>query len=361
MNENNNIKLPDTTKLVVSSSPHFHSGANIRKIMLTVIIALLPSCIAGVIFFGMKALIILALCSITCMFFEELFCRMLKQKSSVGNLSGLLTGLLLGMNLSASTPWWACIIGSLIAIGLGKMIFGGLGYNPFNPALVGRVALLIAFPAILTTWVPANHSNQNKQTTAKIESSTKTTATPTKTKQNIDAKTCATPLGFKNAGGIKKMNISYWDCFIGRIGGCIGETSAIALLIGGLLLIYLKLIRWEIPLTFILTVAIITGLYYLLTGDNVEKIDPLYHILSGGIFLGAFFMATDMVTSPMSRIGAIIMGIGCGIITSAIRIWGSYPEGVSFSILFMNALVPLIDKYTTGKPFGTRKKQEAKA
>ena len=343
------VKLPDTSKLIVSSSPHFHDKQNVQKIMLIVILALMPACVAGVVVFGLRALWVLSVCSLSCVLFEALFCKLLKKPVSVTNYSALLTGILLGMNLSAVTPWWVCVIGALLAIGLGKMIYGGLGYNPFNPALVGRVGLLIAFPGIMTTWVKP------------VEKIT-TWVRP------IDGMTTATPLG--TLGVLKhwdpaqimqtgQQSLSYWDCFFGRMGGCIGETSVLAILIGGLILICFKLIRWQVPVTFIGTVLLFAGVAYSFGGDAYAP--PLFHLLAGGLFLGAFFMATDMVTSPMSASGAVIFGIGCGIITSVIRLWGSYPEGVSFSILFMNALTPMIDRYTTGRPFGTTAKKEVKS
>ncbi len=245
--------------------------------------------------------------------------------------SAALTGLLLAMNLSAGAPWWICILGSLLAIGLGKQLFGGLGYNPFNPALVARVALLIGFPQLMTSWVAPQPGKFFA----------------------CDALTGATPLG---AEGKAVATLS--DLFTGNVGGCLGETSALALLIGGVFLLIRKLIKWQVPASFIGTVAIITGLVH---HFNPELTPPaLYHVLAGGLLIGAFFMATDMVTSPMTGNGALIFGCGCGIITSVIRIWGGYPEGVSFSILFMNALTPLIDRYTIGKPFGyIRVKKEA--
>ncbi len=324
------IKLPDTSKLIVSSSPHFHASQNVSHIMLLVIAALMPACAAGVYLFGWRALQVLVVCSLGCMAVEACFCKLIGKPLSLRDFSALLTGILLAMNLSASTPWWICLVGCLLAIGLGKCIYGGLGYNPFNPALVARVGLLIAFPGAMTTWVK-----------------------PEPGKLLSDAVTTATPLGQLGTDNI--VGHDYMSYFLGTIGGCIGETSALALLIGGLALILLKIIRWQVPAAFIGTVAVITGLAHLASPETTAT--PLFHLLTGGLVLGAFFMATDMVTTPMSVKGGIIFGIGCGIITSVIRIWGNYPEGVSFSILFMNALTPLIDRYTGGKPFGARRKE----
>jgi len=318
------IQMPDTSRLVVSSSPHIRGRENISKIMVQVLIALLPAVIAAVWFFGLHALRVMALCTFGCMAVEILWNAVAKRSpGSWKDGSAALTGILLAMNLSAGSPWWICLLGCLLAIGLGKQIFGGLGFNPFNPALVARVGLLIGFPKTMTSWVVPQPGNWTA----------------------CDALTGATPLA---ATGSELASIS--DLFVGNVGGCLGETSALALLLGGLFLIVRKLIKWEVPVAFIGSVALISGLVHYF---NPEVTPPaLYHVLGGGLMIGAFFMATDMVTSPMTRKGAAIFGLGCGIITSVIRIWGSYPEGVSFSILFMNALTPLIDRYTIGKPFG---------
>jgi electron transport complex protein RnfD len=227
------------------------------------------------------------------------------------------------MNLSAGAPWWLCLLGSLLAIGLGKQLFGGLGFNPFNPALVARVALLIGFPSLMTSWVAPQPGRWLA----------------------CDALSGPTPLG---AQGRAVAGIG--DLFWGQVGGCLGETSAFALLLGGAFLLIRRLIKWQVPASFIGAVAVIAGIAHHVRPDLTPP--ALYHVLAGGLMIGAFFMATDMVTSPMTAHGALIFGCGCGIVTSVIRIWGGYPEGVSFSILFMNALTPLIDRYTIGKPFG---------
>jgi electron transport complex protein RnfD len=325
------VQLPDATRLVVSNSPHIHGNDSISKVMAEVLIALLPAALAAVWFFGLHALRVMALCTLGCIAVEEIWNKCAKRPSSWKDGSAVVTGLLLAMNLSAGAPWWICILGSLLAIGLGKQIFGGLGYNPFNPALVARVALLIGFPQLMTSWV----APQPGAWTA------------------LDAMTGATPLG---ASGAAVATLK--DLFIGNVGGCLGETSALALLIGGAFLIVRKRIKWQVPAAFIATVALISGLVHHV---NPALTPPaIYHVFAGGLMIGAFFMATDMVTSPMTVNGALIFGVGCGLITSVIRIWGGYPEGVSFSILFMNALTPLIDRYTIGKPFGyIRIKKEA--
>lgn len=337
MSETEEIRMPDVGALLVSSSPHLHAPMNVRRIMLIVILTLLPACAMGVLYFGWPALWVLGVSTVSCVVFEALFNRMMGKPSTLGDLSAVLTGVLLGMNLSAATPWWVCVIGGLLAMGLGKHIYGGLGYNPFNPALVARVGLLIAFPGHLTTWVPPDGGQWAVRLGDGAAMDAVTTATPL----------YVIPTALRGGGTV---DYSYLDYFLGRMGGCIGETSAAALLLGGIVLIALRLIRWEVPVAFIGTVFAVTGLVYV-TAPGTQP-TPLFHILAGGLFLGALYMATDMVTSPMTKTGALVFGVGCGLVTCVIRIWGSYPEGVSFAILFMNALVPLIDRYTRRRPFG---------
>ncbi len=311
------IQMPDPARLVVSNSPHIRRGDSVNKIMFTVVLAMLPACLAGIWFFGLAALKVLLLCTVSCVAIEEGWNKLMKRASTWKDGSAILTGILLGMNLNAGVPWWVCILGGVLAIILGKQLFGGLGYNPFNPALVARVGLLIGFPAIMTTW---------------------------NTTRGVDVITAATPLGMEPG------TASLGSLLSGNVGGCLGETSAIALLIGGAILLAFKLIKWQVPLAFLGSVFAITGAAHLISPETTHS--PVFHLLSGGLLLGAFFMATDMVTSPMTKKGALIFGLGCGIMTSAIRLWGSYPEGVSFSILFMNALTPLIDRVSISKPFG---------
>ncbi len=315
------IQMPDPSRLVVSNSPHIRDTQSIHKIMFTVVLAMLPACLAGIWFFGFAALKVLVLCTVSCVVIEESWNKLMKRASSWKDGSAILSGILLGMNLNAGVPWWVCILGALLAIILGKQLFGGLGYNPFNPVLVARVGLLIGLPEIMTTW-----------------------NTPQAGKMVVDTVTAATPLSLEP--GVTSLG----NLLSGNVGGCLGETSAIALLLGGAVLMAFKLIKWQVPLAFIGTVFLITGGAHLISPETTHS--PLFHVLSGGLLLGAFFMATDMVTSPMTKRGAWIFGLGCGIMTSAIRLWGSYPEGVSFSILFMNALTPLIDRGSISKPFG---------
>lgn len=343
--------LPDPSKLVVSSSPHIHSGENISRIMFLVIVSLLPACAAGIYFFGLNALKVILLCTFFCVAIEEICCRIARKPSTIKDGSAALTGVLLAMNLSAGVPWWICLIGAILAIGLAKQLYGGLGYNPFNPALVARVGLLIGFTGIMTTWEPT--TEMLKKSNHPLHSYI----------QKVDSVTCPTPLGIvKEEKNKEKLKIvtgskACAEYAIGNVGGCLGETSALALLVGGLALIVLKIIRWQVPLGFIGTVAVFTGIVHHFSPDTTPS--AVFHLVTGGLFLGAFFMATDMVTSPMTGLGALIFGIGCGLITSVIRIWGSYPEGVSFSILIMNALTPFIDKYTANIPFGYRKPKPA--
>lgn len=312
-------------KWIVSSSPHVHSGDSIQKNMLYVVIALLPAYLVALYYFGVGALAVSVIAIASCIGFEAFIQRfVLKTKVSISDGSAALTGLLLAMNLPSNLPWWMVIIGSMAAIGLGKMCYGGLGNNLFNPALVGRVFLLISFPAAMTVWpVPEPFSMAY-----------------------MDAQTAATPLSFMK---FDQMLPPILNTLIGNEGGSMGEVSAIALLLGGLFLIWKKVITWHIPVSILATVAVFTGIMHLV--DPIAYENPLWHLCSGGLLLGAIFMATDYVTSPMTTHGQLIYGVGIGLITVIIRLWGSYPEGVSFAILLMNATTPLIDKYISPKRF----------
>jgi electron transport complex protein RnfD len=313
------ILMPDMSQVLVSPGPHIHTKETVPKFMFTVVIAMLPACLAGIWFFGFAALKVLLLCTVSCVVLEEGWNKLTKRAPTWKDGSAILTGILLGLNLNAGVPWWVCVLGGILAIILAKQLYGGLGYNPFNPALVARVGLLIGLPEIMTTW------NATRS-------------------MGVDVMTTATPLGMAPA------ETTLGNLFVGNVGGCLGETSALALLIGGAILMAFRLIKWQVPVTYIGTVFIITGIAHWVNPETTYS--PVFHVLSGGLLLGAFFMATDMVTSPMTKRGAWIFGLGCGIMTSLIRLWGSYPEGVSFSILFMNALTPLIDRTTVIKPFG---------
>ena len=322
-------------KLFLTSSPHVHCGETISIVMYNVIIALLPATIVGIYVFGFPALKLVLLCSGFSVLFEFLWQKAFNRKNSAFDGSALVTGLLLALNLPASAPWWVALIGSAVAIIIAKQVFGGLGNNPFNPALVARVFLLISFPVQMTKWMKPVLKGSFL---------------------SPDIVTSATPLGLAkeevmlHGKLIEAKAVSLFDLLIGNVGGCIGEVSAIALIAGGLYLIYRGYVRWQIPAYFILTVFIVTGILWVVNSDIY--VNPFYHVFSGGLILGAFFMATDMVTSPITEKGMIIFGIGCGLLTAVIRLWGGYPEGVSFAILLMNACVPLIDKYTKPKKFG---------
>ncbi|MCF7790980.1 MAG: RnfABCDGE type electron transport complex subunit D [Victivallales bacterium] len=368
------IKLPDPSKLIVSSSPHLHNGSSVRKIMWLVILALMPSCIMGVYYFGFAAFRVLAVCVISSLIFEYIFARMMGRNNDWKDGSAIITGLLMGMLLSAGMPWWVCVIGCFIAIVFGKQVYGGIGFNPFNPACVGRIALIIAFPKMMTTWVPTRFMDKS------FFVFDKSLLSPEKIEQIkgmshlpffhsvIDGVTCATPLGvvqtpFKLGTATEQLVGTVtdwqhvWQYAIGNIGGCIGETSAIALIIGGIFLIAMKVIKWYIPVSYIGTVAVFSTIVHFSMSPPALP-GMVYQVLTGGLLIGAFFMATDMVTTPMTCKGGIIFGVGCGIITCVIRNWGGYPEGVMFSIVLMNALTPLIDRVTANRPFG--KKQTSK-
>lgn len=312
-------------KWIVSSSPHVHSGDSIQKNMLYVVLALLPAYLVALYYFGVGALAVSVIAIASCIGFEAFIQRfVLKTKVSISDGSAALTGLLLAMNLPSNLPWWMVIIGSMAAIGLGKMCYGGLGNNLFNPALVGRVFLLISFPAAMTVWpVPEPFSMAY-----------------------MDAQTAATPLSFMK---FDQMLPPILNTIVGNEGGSMGEVSAIALLLGGLFLMWKKVITWHIPVSILATVAVFTGIMHLV--DPIAYENPLWHLCSGGLLLGAIFMATDYVTSPMTTRGQLLYGVGIGLITVVIRLWGSYPEGVSFAILLMNAATPLIDKYILPKRF----------
>jgi electron transport complex protein RnfD len=316
--------------LMVGSSPHLHSVESIPRIMWSVVAALIPATVVGIYLFGVPALRVISVCVAAAVITEWACLRILNRQESVKDGSAVITGLLLALNLPPQTPSWMCIIGSAFAIIIAKQIFGGLGYNPFNPALAARVLLLIAFPEKMTAyWYK-----------------------PAPISSGIEAITGATPLGILDQGKLDQVaNIPLMDLFLGNINGCIGEVSALALLLGASYLFYRKIITWHIPVSYILTVVFITGILWLI---NPEKnVSPLFHVVAGGLMIGALFMATDMVTSPVTKTGMLIFGAGCGIITSVIRLVpGGFPEGVSFAILLMNAATPLIDRYTRPRVLG---------
>ena len=320
------------SKLIVSSSPHVRSNEDTSYIMKQVIIALLPATLAGVYFFRISAINVIFWCILGSVGFEWLCQKLSKKESTIGDFSAVVTGLLLAFNVPASLPWWMCLAGAAFAIIVVKMVFGGIGNNFVNPALAARAFLLASFPVAMTAWTK--------------------TGVNWVSSGNIDAVTTATPLSFLKAGpqGIQTLTDSgtgLFDMFIGNIGGTIGETSAILLILGGLYLMYKGIINYVIPVFYICTVAI---LMFILGGFNIEF--AMYQMVAGGLMLGAFFMLTDYTTSPMTKKGQIIYAIIAGVITTVIRLYGGYPEGVSYSILFVNVMTPLIDKYTKTKVFG---------
>lgn len=319
-------------KLLISPSPHIHSGDSIEKNMYGVLIALIPAFICSVVFFGMGAIIVTLTSVIACLFFEYVIQKfILKRQPTIWDGSALITGVLLAFNVPSNLPVWIIIIGALVAIGIGKMSFGGLGCNIFNPALVGRVFLLISFPVQMTTWPLAQGFNSSY----------------------VDAATGATPLSLlkeavKSGQSVNSVLtddgfVGYGNMLLGNMGGSLGEVAAFALLIGFAYMLVRKIITWHIPVTIFLTVFIFSGI--LNVCDPEQFATPLFHLLSGGLMLGAIFMATDYVTSPMSHKGMIIYGAGIGVLTVLIRQFGAYPEGMSFAILIMNAFTPLINRY----------------
>ena len=349
--------LPDSEQLVLSSSPHVSTSDTVRKIMLKVLVALLPAVAAGVWYFGLRALAVIVLTTLCCVGAEALWCVLAKKpvKNTIFDGSAAVTGVLLALNMPSTVPVYAPIVGAFLAIWLGKQVYGGIGNNPFNPAIVARVGLLIAFPAAMTMWqAPRNFEKSFGYESFVTLEQVKMYNSGKKT---VDTVTCATPLGHAKMAEKSEMAQAFyshpkmlWNYFIGNRSGCIGETCVPALLLGFVLLVVFKLINWRIPVCFVGTVAIFGAIVHLIS--PAMSPEPLFHVLTGGLLLGAIFMATDMVTSPITPMGAIVFGTGCGVITAVIRFWGNYPEGVSFAILFMNALVPLIDRFCGIRPFG---------
>ncbi|MDL2309702.1 RnfABCDGE type electron transport complex subunit D [Parabacteroides sp. OttesenSCG-928-B22] len=313
--------------LYVSPSPHIHGGDSVSKNMYGVLIALVPAFLVSLYFFGVGALVVTLVSVVSCMLFEFLIQKFLmKKEPTLWDGSALLTGLLLAFNLPSNLPVWIIVIGALAAIGIGKMSFGGLGNNIFNPALVGRVFLLISFPAQMTTWPVPEVMSMNY----------------------TDVETGATILTMLKSGSGDLP--SYTQMLIGERGGSLGEIGAIALLLGLIFMWVRRIISWHIPVSILGTVFLFTGILHLV--NPAEFANPLVHLLSGGLLLGAIFMATDYVTSPMSKKGMLIYGVGIGILTTVIRLFGAYPEGMSFAILIMNAFTPLINTYVKPKHFG---------
>ena len=327
-----------TDLLTVSPSPHIHQELTIPQVMRGVIIAMLPALAFSIYTFGLGAIYVTAIAVFSCIFIEYIIVKyLLNGNPTIWDGSAVITGILLAFNVPTNLPWYIIIIGSFVSVGIGKMAFGGLGNNPFNPALVGRVFLLLSFPVEMTSWpVP--------QATL-----------------SLDATTSATPLGILKDGlrngeplnDLMTQMPSYSDFFFGFQGGSLGEMSAFAMLLGLFYMIYRKIITWHIPVSMVVSIFVFTGIFWLI--DPTQYANPVFHILTGGVMLGAVFMATDYVTSPVTHKGMLIFGVGIGLITVVIRLFGGYPEGVSFAILIMNAFVPLINRYAKPRRYGMEK------
>ena len=318
------------SNLVVSSAPHLVTNMDTTRIMLMVLIGLAPSFLVSIYVFGARVITLTLVCIAASMFFEWAWNKLMHKTQTVGELSAAVTGTLIAFNVPAGLPYWIAIVGCFVAIIVVKQLFGGMGKNIVNPAITARIVLFISFATEMTTWpLP---------------------------KMAADATSTATPLGVLAEGGAELP--SNMQMFLGFIGGSMGEVSAIALLIGGLFLIWKKIISPIIPCCFIGTVFVFALIYYAATGEGDALEMAVFHILAGGVMLGAFFMATDYVTSPLLPMGKVIFGIGCGLITMIIRLWGQYPEGVSFSILIMNCLTPLIENFCQKRLYGGAKKNE---
>ncbi|MCT4598232.1 MAG: RnfABCDGE type electron transport complex subunit D [Vallitalea sp.] len=311
-----------TDKYIVSSSPHIRSNDSTEKIMRDVVIALLPATIFGIYNFGTRALIIVMLCIISSVLAEAMFQKFTNRDITITDYSAVVTGLLLALNLPHTVPYWLPVFGSFVAIIIVKQLFGGLGQNFMNPALGARAFLVISFTGLMTRW-------------------------------ELNGVSTATPLALIKEGATNLPSV--YDTFFGFIGGCIGETSVIAILLGGIYLLARKIINWRIPVLYIGTVFVLA---LILGGKGFDMNYLGYHVFGGGLMIGAFFMATDYSSSPITKTGQVIMGLGCGILTAVIRLYGGYPEGVSFAILIMNLFVPLIDKYTIPRVFGEVAKNE---
>ena len=327
------------SNLVVSASPHMVSPTDTTKIMGTVMLALMPALAVGIYQFGIRALILTVVCVVACVGFEYLFNLIMKRPQTVGDLSAALTGLLLAMNCPSSLPYGIAIVGCFAAVIVVKQLFCGLGQNLVNPAVTARVFMFIAFATEMTTWPVSRVTSLSQDSMVAVD--------------GVDAMTAATALGQLGHGDGTLGSVTYsnLDLFLGNCGGCLGEVSALALLIGGLFLIWRKIISPIIPLTFLATVFVLGFIWGGLDG-------AIFHIVAGGVMLGAFFCATDYVTSPTLPMGKVIFGIGCGLFTMLIRVFASYPEGVSFAILLMNILVPFIDNFCEGKKFPLPKKEK---
>ena len=329
-------------KLIATSSPHIRGNETTRSLMLDVVIAMVPALVAAVIVFGIRALTLTAVSVVACIFWEWLYRKILKKDQTVGDLSAVVTGMLLAFVCPVTLPYWMMILGDAFAILLVKQLYGGIGRNFMNPALAGRAALLACYATAMTTWIDPSASKAGALGVG------------------ADIVTAATPMAMMKEGGLAAVMETYdlQSMFVGNIGGSLGEVSALALLIGGIYLIARKVITWHIPVAYLGTVAVLT---FLFPRGNDPLTFMLYNLLGGGLMLGAFFMATDYVTSPVTSKGRIVFGIGCGLLTVFIRYFGGYPEGVCYSILIMNCTTWLIDKYMRPARFGVVKGEKKEA
>ncbi len=326
--------------LTISGSPHVHTDESIKKIMFSVVYAMVPAMLVSVYFFGLDAVRVIGISVIACVLVEYLIQKyLIKGDVTINDGSAIVTGVLLAFNVPANLPTWIIIVGAIVSIGVAKMAFGGIGKNPFNPALVGRVFLLISFPAQMTSWPLPK---------------------PLFAQTVTDTITGATPLGLLKEGQMAGKTIEqimadpnmpdYIQRMIGFQTGSLGEMSALALFLGAIFMFFRKVITWQIPISYLLSSFIFAGIFWMI--DPTHYADPFFHLITGGLMLGIFYMATDMVSSPMTPKGQIVFGIGCGLLTMIIRLWGAYPEGVSFAILIMNAFAPLINKAFKPTRFG---------
>ncbi|GAB7140197.1 Na+-translocating ferredoxin:NAD+ oxidoreductase RNF, RnfD subunit [Deferribacterales bacterium RsTz2092] len=326
MDNNNKVN----NRFVLSIAPHIHAGANTNRMMFMVVVALTPAIVMSVLLFHRSA-VVYAATIISALLFEAVCSKIMGKEHTLGDFSAFVTSILLAMNLPATAPVWMCIVGSFVAIVIAKMVFGGLGCNPFNPALVARIFLLISFPVQMTTYIAPSMGGVDAVSAATVMSAAKVYS--------------------QAHGGLDGYVLpSAYQSFLGFQAGALGETSAIALLIGGLFLLLARVITWHIPVSFLCTAALLVCTHHWAHPDAI--LPPLVQLFSGGLILGAFFMATDYVTSPLYPAGKLIFGAGCGVITIMIRIFGNYPEGVAFSILVMNAATPLLDRYLRPRAYG---------
>ncbi|MFO8054616.1 MAG: RnfABCDGE type electron transport complex subunit D [Bacteroidales bacterium] len=327
-------------QLIISSSPHVHGNWTIEKAMYGVVLAMVPAMLVSFYMFGLGAVRVMLISVIACMAFEHLIQKyIIKGPVTIGDGSALVTGILLAFNVPTSIPSWMIISGALVAIGMGKMSFGGLGKNPFNPALVGRVFMLISFPAAMTTWPRPVVSREYFSFGGLDE-------------KVMDSITGPTPLGVLQEEGASALAPDYANQLLGVMSGSMGEISALALIIGGIYMLSRKIITWHIPVAYLLSAFVFAGVLWM--ADPSQYADPLFHLVTGGLMLGVFFMATDYVSTPMTVKGQIIFGLGAGVLTILIRVFTPYPEGVSFAILLMNAFTPLINSSAKPKRFGEK-------